>query len=36
LPTIFVLDHEGMIRHRNPHDAELERGVYEPIKKAPG
>ena len=35
-PTVFVLDHEGIIRHRNLHDAELERAVNELIKKAPG
>lgn len=35
-PTVFVLDHEGIIRHRNLRDAELDRAVNELIKKAPG
>ncbi len=34
-PTTFVLDHEGIIRHRDPHDAELERAVEELLKKVP-
>lgn len=34
-PTIFVLDHEGIIRHRDLHDTELERAVNELLKKVP-
>ncbi len=34
-PTIFVLDHEGLIRHRDLHDTELKRAVKRLLEKVP-
>lgn len=34
-PTIYVLDHEGVIRHRDLRDEQLEEAVVELIKKVP-
>jgi len=34
-PTIYVLDHDGVIRHRDLRDAELEAAVVELLKKVP-
>ena len=33
-PTIFVIDHEGIIRHRNAHGGDLEKLVEELVAKA--
>jgi hypothetical protein len=35
-PTIYVLDHEGVIRHRDLRDERLENAVVELLKKVPG
>lgn len=35
-PTIFVLDHEGVIRHRALRDKRLEDAVIALLKKVPG
>ncbi len=35
-PTIFVLDHEGVIRHRDIRDLELEQAVDKLLEKVPG
>ncbi len=34
-PTMFVLDHEGIIRHRDLHETELDRVVNELLKNMP-
>ena len=34
-PTIYVLDHEGVIRYRDVRDKELEDAVVELLKKVP-
>jgi len=35
-PTIYILDHEGVIRHRGLRDKAMEEAVVELIKKIPG
>jgi hypothetical protein len=35
-PTIYILDHEGVIRHRDLRDEAMEEAVVELIKKIPG
>ena len=35
-PTIYILDHEGIIRHRGLRDKAMEEAVVELIKKIPG
>ncbi len=35
-PTIYVLDHQGVIRYRDLRDAELERAVRELLAAVPG
>lgn len=35
-PTIYVLDHEGVIRHRDLRDTQLEDAVVELLGKVPG
>ncbi len=35
-PTIYVLDHEGVIRYRDLRDQKLEDAVVELLKKVPG
>lgn len=34
-PTIYVLDHEGVIRHRDLRGPELEEAVMKLVEKAP-
>jgi len=34
-PTIYILDHEGVIRCRDPNDQELEKAVDDLLKKIP-
>jgi hypothetical protein len=34
-PTIYILDHEGIIRHRDLRDEDMENAVVELLKKAP-
>lgn len=34
-PTIYVLDHEGVIRHRDLRDQQLEDAVLELLAKVP-
>lgn len=34
-PTIYVLDHEGVIRHKDLRDDDLEKAVVELISKVP-
>ena len=34
LPTILVLDAQGVIRHVNPHGAELERAIESLLREA--
>lgn len=34
-PTIYILDHEGVIRHKNLRDEEMEKAVVELLKKVP-
>jgi len=34
-PTIYVLDHEGRIRHRRLRDEALEKAVVELVEKVP-
>lgn len=34
-PTLFVLDHEGIVRHKNLRGQDLERAIEELIAKAP-
>jgi len=33
-PTIYILDHEGVIRHKGLRDEEMERAVHELLEKA--
>ncbi len=35
-PTIYVIDHEGVIRHRDPSDKRLEETVARLVKNVPG
>ncbi len=35
-PTIYVLDHEGFIRHRDLRGPELEAAVVDLLEKVPG
>ncbi len=35
-PTIYILDHEGVIRHRGLRDEAMEEAVVELIRKIPG
>ena len=35
-PTIYILDHEGVIRHRDLRGEEMEKAVVELIRKIPG
>ena len=34
-PTIYILDHEGVIRHRDLRDKELEEAVVKLLEKVP-
>jgi len=34
-PTLFVLDHEGIVRHKNLRGAALEKAIEELIAKVP-
>lgn len=35
-PTLFVLDHEGIVRYKNLRGQDLERAIEELIAKVPG
>jgi hypothetical protein len=35
-PTIYILDHEGIIRHRGLRNEAMEEAVVELIRKIPG
>ncbi len=35
-PTVYVLDHEGVIRHRDLREQALEDAVVELLKRVPG
>ena len=34
-PTIYILDHEGVIRHKNLRDEQMEKAVNELLEKIP-
>jgi hypothetical protein len=33
-PTVYIIDHEGVIRHRDPHGEQIDKALEELVAKA--